>query len=157
MNQDELSHYARHIILPEIGMSGQEKLKKASVLVIGAGGLGCPVLQYLAAAGVGCLGIVDFDQVTASNLQRQILYTTNDIGKDKAVVAKEKLEAINPFIQIQTHVCKLSSANALEIISPYDLVVDGSDNFATRYLVNDACLMLHKVLVFGSIINLKGS
>ena len=156
MNEQELKRYARHIILPEIGLEGQQKLKQAKILVIGAGGLGCPVLQYLAAAGIGTIGIIDFDKIDESNLQRQILYNTEDIGKHKAEVAKEKLSKQNPFVNIISHVLQLTSANALEIISQYDIVVDGSDNFATRYLVNDACVILNKVLVFGSIYKFDG-
>src|ERR1035437_2494874 len=156
MTTEEKRRYARHIILPEIGLEGQQKLKQAKVLVVGAGGLGCPVLQYLTAAGVGTLGIIDFDTVDESNLQRQVLYSTEDIGKHKAAIAKEKLEKQNPDINLVSHVAHLTSANALEIISQYDIVVDGSDNFATRYLVNDACVILNKVLVFGSIFKFEG-
>ena len=156
MTNEEKRRYARHIILPEIGLEGQQKLKQAKVLVIGAGGLGCPVLQYLTAAGVGVIGIVDFDIVDESNLQRQVLYSTEDIGKHKAEVAQEKLSKQNPFIRLNTYVLHLSSANALEILSLYDIVVDGSDNFATRYLVNDACVILKKPLVFGSIFKFDG-
>ena len=156
MTNKEKKRYARHIILPEIGIEGQQKLKQAKVLVIGAGGLGCPVLQYLTAAGVGTIGIVDFDTIDESNLQRQVLYTTEDIGKYKAEVAKEKLAKQNPFIQLITHVIQLTSSNALEIISLYDIVIDGSDNFATRYLVNDACVILNKILVFGSVFKFEG-
>src|ERR1700757_1659089 len=156
MTNEELKRYARHIILSEIGLEGQQKLKQAKVLVIGAGGLGCPVLQYLTAAGVGTIGIVDFDKVDDSNLQRQVLYSTEDIGKPKAQIAKEKLGKQNPYINLIAHVTQLTSVNALEIISEYDIVVDGSDNFATRYLVNDACVMLNKTLVFGSIFKFDG-
>jgi sulfur-carrier protein adenylyltransferase/sulfurtransferase len=156
MIKEEKQRYNRHIIMPEIGMDGQLKLKKASVLVIGAGGLGCPVLQYLGAAGVGRIGIVDFDKVDASNLQRQILFGVADIGKFKAEVAKERLLANNPYIFVETHVTKLESANALSIIANYDIIVDGSDNFATRYLVNDACIILNKPLVFGAIYKFEG-
>ena len=156
MIKEEKQRYNRHIIMPEIGMDGQLKLKKASVLVIGAGGLGCPVLQYLGAAGVGRIGIVDFDKVDASNLQRQILFGVADIGKFKAEVAKERLLANNPYITVETHVTKLDSSNALSIIGEYDIVVDGSDNFATRYLVNDACVILNKPLVFGAIYKFEG-
>ncbi len=156
MTTEELNRYNRHIILPEIGLEGQEKLKQAKVLVIGAGGLGCPVLQYLVAAGVGDIGIVDDDKVDESNLQRQILYTTNDVGKPKAQVAVEKLSAQNPNCQFKSYLQRLNSGNALEIISDYDIVVDGSDNFPTRYLVNDACVMLNKPLVFGSVFKFEG-
>ncbi|HEX7413896.1 MAG TPA: molybdopterin-synthase adenylyltransferase MoeB [Bacteroidia bacterium] len=156
MTNEEKRRYARHIILPEIGLEGQQKLKQAKVLVVGAGGLGCPVLQYLTAAGVGTIGIIDFDTVDETNLQRQVLYSTQDIGKYKADIAKEKLEKQNPYINLIAHVEHLTSANALKIISQYDIVVDGSDNFATRYLVSDACVILNKVLVFGSIFKFEG-
>ena len=156
MTTEELKRYNRHIILPEIGLEGQEKLKRAKVLVIGAGGLGCPALQYLVAAGVGNIGIVDDDKVDESNLQRQILYTTADIGKPKALVAAEKLYSQNPYCQFKDHQLRLTTENALEIISNYDIVVDGSDNFPTRYLVNDACVMLNKPLVFGSVFKFEG-
>lgn len=156
MTDKELTRYNRHIILPEIGIEGQEKLKQAKVLVIGAGGLGCPVLQYLVAAGVGHIGIVDNDKVDESNLQRQILYSTEDIGKYKAEVAKEKLLKQNPFVNLTSHTCFLTSKNAIEIINQYNIIVDGSDNFPTRYLVNDACVILNKPLVFGSIFKFEG-
>ena len=156
MTTEELKRYNRHIILPEIGLLGQKKLKCAKVLVIGAGGLGCPVLQYLAGAGVGTIGIVDDDKVDESNLQRQILFNLNDIGKSKALVAVEKLSAQNPNCQFKDYQVRLTTANALEIISGYDIVVDGSDNFPTRYLVNDACVMLCKPLVFGSVFKFEG-
>ncbi|MEX6690560.1 HesA/MoeB/ThiF family protein [Danxiaibacter flavus] len=156
LSQKEQARYQRQLILPEIGVPGQLKLQAAKVLVIGAGGLGCPVLQYLAAAGVGTLGIVDGDVVEESNLQRQILYTSADVSKPKAVVAKARIEQLNPFVTIEAHTVFISSDNALEIIKPYDIVVDGSDNFATRYMVNDACVMLNKPLVFGSIYKFEG-
>jgi molybdopterin/thiamine biosynthesis adenylyltransferase/rhodanese-related sulfurtransferase len=154
--REELNRYNRQIILPEIGMQGQENLKNARVLVIGAGGLGCPVLQYLAAAGVGTIGIVDNDMVDLSNLQRQILYTTNDIGRPKAIIAKEKLMLLNPHISIIAHNERLTSVNAETITKQYDFVIDGSDNFPTRYLVNDTCVALNKALVFGSIFKFEG-
>jgi len=147
----EKKRYHRHTLLPELGVEGQEKLKASSVLVIGAGGLGCPALQYLCAAGVGTIGIVDDDMVDLSNLQRQILYMDADIGKSKASTAADKLRAQNPLIKVVTHATRLSSHNALDLISAYDLVLDGSDNFPTRYLVNDACVMLKKPFVMGSI------
>src|ERR1700751_3643008 len=156
MTNEELKRYARHIILSEIGLDGQQKLKQARVLVIGAGGLGCPVLQYLTAAGVGTIGIVDFDKVDDSNLQRQVLYSTEDVGEAKAQIAKEKLGRQNPYINLIAHVTQITSANALEIISLYDIVVDGSDNFATRYLVNDACVILNKPMVSGAIYKFEG-
>jgi adenylyltransferase/sulfurtransferase len=156
LTQEEINRYSRHVLLPEIGTEGQKKLKHAKVLVVGAGGLGCPVLQYLAAAGVGTIGIADDDSVEESNLQRQILYNTEDIGLPKAHVSKKKLERLNPQIKIISHVLRLNSENALEIINEYDLIVDGSDNFPTRYLTNDACVMLNKPLVFGSIFKFEG-
>ena len=156
MNNDELRRYNRHIILPEMGVEGQEKLKAAKVLVIGAGGLGCPVLLYLTAAGVGEIGIVDDDFVDESNLQRQVLYSVSDIRKSKVDAAIEKISSQNPHIRLTGYKERLTSANALKIIAGYDIVVDGSDNFPTRYLVNDACVMLNKPLVFGSVFKFEG-
>ncbi len=156
LTTQEQKRYNRHIILSEVGMEGQEKLKAAKVLVIGAGGLGCPVLQYLTAAGVGTIGIVDFDRVDESNLQRQILYSTADVGKPKAEAAKYRLQQQNPFVRFEVFTQKLSSENALRIFEPFDIIVDGSDNFPTRYLVNDACILLNKPLVFGSIFKFEG-
>jgi len=156
MTTEELKRYNRHIILPEIGLEGQMKLKQAKVLVIGAGGLGCPVLQYLTGAGVGTLGIVDDDKVDESNLQRQILYHTNDVGRPKAEVAAERLKAQNPFCEFKVYGARLTAANAVDVLSGYDIVVDGSDNFPTRYLVGDACVMLNKPLVFGSVFKFEG-
>lgn len=153
---DKFKRYQRQIILKEFGDLGQQKLVDAKVLVIGAGGLGCPALQYLAAAGVGYIGIVDFDVVDISNLQRQVLYTVEDIGKLKAETAANKLKALNPEIQIQPYNLQLTNDNALELISVYDLVIDGSDNFATRYLVNDACVILDKPLVYGAVLRFEG-
>ncbi len=156
LSQDEINRYSRHILLPEIGIAGQEKLKRAKVLVIGAGGLGCPVLQYLTAAGIGTLGIVDFDKVDVSNLQRQILYGVDDIGKAKVDRAIHRLSGQNPFVKFVAHAVQLNNQNALEIIKEYDLVIDGTDNFPTRYLVNDACVLLNKSLVYGSINRFEG-
>ena len=156
LSKEEISRYSRHIVLPEIGMEGQDKLKRAKILVIGAGGLGCPALQYLVAAGVGTIGIADGDMVDESNLQRQVLYSLVDIGKFKAETAKRKLTVQNPDCKLQTANCKLVSPNALEILKDYDLVLDCSDNFPTRYLMNDACVMLNKILVFGSIFKFEG-
>jgi molybdopterin/thiamine biosynthesis adenylyltransferase/rhodanese-related sulfurtransferase len=153
---EELKRYSRQIILPEIGITGQEKLKNARVLMIGAGGLGCPVLQYLGAAGVGEVGIIDDDVVDVTNLHRQILYSSADIGKLKANVAKEKLGLLNPHIVITAYPKRFTSGNAESIFKNYDLVIDGSDNFETRYLVNDTCVGLNKVLVFGSIFKFEG-
>ncbi len=156
LSQQETNRYKRHLILPEIGVQGQHKLKQAKVLVIGAGGLGCPVLQYLAAAGVGTIGIVDFDVVDESNLQRQILYATEDVGKPKASVAQQKLSKQNPFIAVTAFILQLDAGNALDLFKQFDIVVDGSDNFSTRYLVNDTCVILNKPLVFGSIFKFEG-
>jgi len=148
--------YNRHIILPEIGQEGQDKISKAKVLVIGAGGLGCPILQYLAAAGIGTLGIIDFDVVDLSNLQRQILYGTSSLGKNKAEAAKHRLQDLNNEITINTYTKKLSHSNALDLFNLYDIIVDGSDNFETRYLVNDAAIICNKPLVFGAIYKFEG-
>ncbi len=152
----EFLRYNRQMMLPEIGDSGQEKLKKAKVLVIGAGGLGCPILQYLAPAGVGTIGIVDFDKVEIHNLHRQILYTENQVGQAKATTAKSVLESLNPLINIIVFEEKLTTENAVQIIQNFDVVVDGCDNFATRYLVNDTCVTLGKTLVYGSILKYEG-
>ena len=152
----ELARYARHFVLPDFGIEGQRRLKNSSVLVVGAGGLGCPMLLYLAAAGVGRIGIVDPDRVDDSNLQRQVLYTTADVGKYKVEAAKERLLALNPHITIDTYPFGLTSANALKIMELYDLVADGTDNFPTRYLVNDACVLQNKVNVYASIFRFEG-
>lgn len=156
MDKNELTRYSRHLILPEFGIEGQEKLKNASVLVVGAGGLGAPLLLYLSAAGIGNIGIIDDDIVEDSNLQRQVLFTTNDIGKLKAEVAKQRIESLNPYIKVNAIANRLSTSNALEIINNYDIVADGTDNFATRYLINDACVLLNKVNVYGSIYRFEG-
>lgn len=148
--------YNRQMMLPEIGDSGQGKLKKARVLVIGAGGLGCPILQYMATAGVGTIGIVDFDIIELHNLHRQILYTEEHVGQSKAVTAKSVLKTLNPLIDIIAFEEKLTVENAAQIIMNFDVVVDGCDNFATRYLVNDTCVMLGKSLVYGSILKFEG-
>ncbi len=156
LDSSELKRYSRHIIMPEVGLKGQEKLKQAKVLVIGAGGLGCPVLQYLTASGVGTIGILDYDKVSVSNLHRQILYTDDDLGKPKTEIASKKLKKLNPFVNFQIHNVKLTKENALEIISEYEIIIDGSDNFSTRFLVNDACIILNKPLVFGAIYKFMG-
>lgn len=156
LSKEEINRYSRHIILPEIGMEGQVKIKRAKVLVIGAGGLGCPVLQYIASAGVGTIGIVDDDVVDETNLQRQILYNKEEVRRQKAEAAKNKLQLQNPHINSISYLLRLTSSNALDIIKNYDLVIDGSDNFPTRYLVNDACVMLNKPFVFGSIYKFEG-
>jgi molybdopterin/thiamine biosynthesis adenylyltransferase/rhodanese-related sulfurtransferase/molybdopterin converting factor small subunit len=156
LTNDEINRYSRHLIMPEVGVEGQRKLKAAKVLCIGAGGLGSPVAMYLAAAGVGRLGIVDFDTVDFSNLQRQILHGTPDVGRSKLASAKDRLNALNPNVQIDTYETALSSQNALQIFEPYDIVVDGTDNFPTRYLVNDACVLLGKPNAYGSIFRFEG-
>ncbi|MDB5012247.1 MAG: hypothetical protein JWQ25_449 [Daejeonella sp.] len=156
LSKNEFSRYNRQIILSEIGLDGQLKLKNASVLMIGAGGLGCPVLQYLAASGVGNIGIVDDDLVDESNLQRQILYNTADVGLNKAETAAKKLSFLNPHIQIEAFPIRINSENCKEIIGKYELIIDGTDNFTTRYLVNDCCVTLNKTLVFGSIFKFEG-
>ena len=153
---DELGHYSRHLSIPEFGMEGQKKLKAAKVVAVGTGGLGAPMLQYLAAAGVGTIGIVDFDKVEASNLHRQVLFGASDVGRSKVEVAKERLKEINPHINIEVHETRLTSDNALGILSDYDVVADGTDNFPTRYLINDACVMLDKPNVHGSIFQFEG-
>src|SRR6266566_4670496 len=156
LTNDEILRYSRHLIMPEVGMEGQQKLKAARVLCIGAGGLGSPLALYLAAAGVGTLGIVDFDVVDYTNLQRQIIHTTADVGRKKLDSATEKLKAINPFLHIRTFETKLTSENALEIFSDFDIIADGTDNFPTRYLVNDACVLTGKPNVYGSIFRFEG-
>ncbi len=156
LSKEELARYARHITIPEFGVQGQEKLKKAKVLVIGSGGLGSPVLLYLAAAGVGHIGIVDFDVVDDSNLQRQVLFNVDDIGKSKAQTAKLKLQALNPHIEIKVFETAFTIENALSIIADYDIVADGTDNFPTRYLVNDACVLAGKTNVYASIFRFEG-
>jgi len=156
LTTDDLSRYSRHLILPEVGMEGQQKLKAARVLCVGTGGLGSPLALYLTAAGIGTLGLVDFDVVDASNLQRQIIHSTKDIGRSKLDSAEEKLKALNPAINIVKHNTMLSSANALDILKDYDIVADGTDNFPTRYLVNDACVLLGKPNAYGSIFRFEG-
>lgn len=151
-----MNRYNRHIILTEIGQKGQDELSQAKVLVIGAGGLGCPVLQYLTAAGIGTLGIIDFDVVEKSNLQRQILFGTSSLGQNKAIAAKNRLTDLNPTITINAYPEKLTSNNALELFNSYDIIVDGSDNFATRYLVNDAAIIANKPFVYGAIYKFEG-
>lgn len=156
LSNKEKTRYSRHLLLPEVGEAGQLKLKDASVLVIGAGGLGSPVSLYLAAAGVGRLGIVDFDDVDLTNLQRQVLYTVDDVGQHKAEKAREKLSSINPEIKVESHHIRLNAANVLDILRPYDIIVDGTDNFTTRYLINDACVILKKPNVYGAIFRFEG-
>jgi sulfur-carrier protein adenylyltransferase/sulfurtransferase len=156
LSNDEILRYSRHLIMPEVGMDGQQKLKAARVLCIGAGGLGSPLALYLAAAGVGTMGIVDFDVVDYTNLQRQIIHTTADVGRPKLDSAAEKLKAINPFLNLKTFNTRLSSDNALELFRDFDIVADGTDNFPTRYLVNDACVLTGKPNVYGSIFRFEG-
>jgi adenylyltransferase/sulfurtransferase len=156
LTKEEIKRYSKQILLPGIGMKGQELLKNARVLVVGAGGLGCPALQYLAAAGVGSIGVVDFDVVDETNLQRQVLFTMDDIGRPKAIIAAERISKLNPFIQLETVNRKLETDNAAELISRYDIIVDCSDNFETRYLINDACVLLDKPFVYGGIYKFEG-
>ncbi len=156
LSVDEVRRYSRHLIIPDVGMSGQKRLKNAKVLCVGAGGLGSPALMYLAAAGVGTLGIVEFDTVDESNLQRQIIHGQKDIGRSKAESARDSVLEINPYVTVQLHETRLDSTNVMEIFADYDLIVDGTDNFATRYLVNDACVLLKKPYVWGSIYRFDG-
>jgi adenylyltransferase/sulfurtransferase len=156
LTPNEVARYSRHLIMPEVGMDGQKRLKASSVLLIGAGGLGSPLGLYLAAAGVGRIGLVDFDVVDFSNLQRQVLHGTPDVGRPKLQSAKERLNAINPEVQLDLYETRLSSANALSILEKYDIIIDGTDNFPTRYLVNDACVLLKKPNVYGSIFRFDG-
>jgi adenylyltransferase/sulfurtransferase len=156
LGPDEIARYSRHLTLPEVGVQGQLRLRSASALLVGAGGLGSPLGIYLAAAGLGRIGLVDFDVVDLSNLQRQVLYETQDVGRPKIEVARQRLLAINPHVEVEPHPVRLTSDNALDIIGPYDLVIDGTDNFATRYLVNDACVLLGKPNVYGSIFRFEG-
>ena len=155
-SKEELNRYARHFAIPEFGLEGQEKLKQCKVLVVGAGGLGSPVLLYLAAAGVGKIGIVDFDVVDTSNLQRQVLYTLADVGESKAQLARKRILALNPHIEVEVYQQAFTRDNALELVSQYDVVADGTDNFPTRYLVNDACVLAGKVNVYASIFRFEG-
>ncbi len=156
LSKDEYERYSRHLILPEVGLDGQKRLKAASVLCIGTGGLGSPLLLYLAAAGIGRIGIVDFDIVDSSNLQRQVIHGTSWVGKPKIQSAKDRILEINPHCQVDLYETRLSAENALGIVEPYDIVVDGTDNFPTRYLVNDACVLLNKPNVYGSIFRFEG-
>ncbi|HEY4321338.1 MAG TPA: molybdopterin-synthase adenylyltransferase MoeB [Gemmatimonadales bacterium] len=156
LSYDELRRYSRHLLLPDVALDGQRRLKAARVLLIGAGGLGSPVALYLAAAGVGTIGLVDFDLVDQSNLQRQILHGTRDVGRSKLASARDRLADLNPHVQTELHETRLTAANALAIVAQYDIVVDGTDNFATRYLTNDACVLLGKPNVYGSIFRFEG-
>ena len=156
LNNDEIRRYSRHLILPEVGLAGQKKICSTSVVCIGAGGLGSPIAMYLAAAGIGKIGIVDFDTVDFSNLQRQIIHGTNDVGRPKCESAKETIHRINPNVEVVLHNAAINSGNALDILAQYDIVVDGTDNFPTRYLTNDACVLLKKPNVYGSIFRFEG-
>ena len=156
LSNEEIRRYSRHLILPEVGLAGQKKIKSTSVLCIGAGGLGSPIAMYLAAAGVGKLGLVDFDTVDFSNLQRQILHGTEDVGRHKGESARDTIKSINPGVEVVLHSVRLSAENAMDIIRQYDVVVDGTDNFPTRYLTNDACVLLKKPNVYGSIFRFEG-
>jgi adenylyltransferase/sulfurtransferase len=156
LSPEETRRYSRQLILPEVGVAGQEKLKRASVLIVGAGGLGSPVALYLAGAGVGRLGLVDFDNVDESNLPRQVMFGTGDVGRPKLQAARERLARANPNVLVEAHETKLTSRNALEILRNYDIVVDGTDNYPARYLVNDACVLLKKPDVHGSIFRFEG-
>ncbi|HZU30662.1 MAG TPA: molybdopterin-synthase adenylyltransferase MoeB [Candidatus Angelobacter sp.] len=156
LNNEEVLRYSRHLIMPEVGMEGQQKLKAARVLCIGTGGLGSPLALYLSAAGVGTIGLVDFDVVDFTNLQRQVIHFTSDVGKPKLTSAKEKITAINPFVNVKTFETRLTSANALELFADFDIIIDGTDNFPTRFLVNDACVMTGKPNVYGSIFRFEG-
>jgi len=156
LSHEEVQRYSRHLIMPEVGMVGQKKLKAASVLLIGAGGLGSPLAMYLAAAGIGRIGLVDYDVVDYTNLQRQIIHGTKDVGRPKLESAKARILDINPHVQVDTYQVPLTSANALEIFTPYDVIIDGTDNFPTRYLTNDACVLLGKPNVYGSIFRFEG-
>jgi len=156
LTNEEVERYSRHLIMPEVGMEGQKKLKASSVLLIGAGGLGSPLALYLTAAGIGRIGLVDYDVVDYTNLQRQVIHGTKDVGKPKLESAKASMLDINPFVQVDTYEVPLTSANALEIMAPYDVIIDGTDNFPTRYLTNDACVLLGKPNVYGSIFRFEG-
>ena len=156
LTSDELRRYGRHLVLPDVGLEGQRKLKAGRVLLVGAGGLGSPVALYLAAAGVGTLGLIDFDVVDISNLQRQVLHGTSDVGRSKLDSARDRIHDVNPHVAVDTYQVRLTSANALNVLAEYDVIVDGTDNFATRYLVNDACVLLGKPNVYGSIFRFEG-
>ena len=156
LSVDEVRRYSRHLIIPDVGMTGQKRLKNAKVLCVGAGGLGSPALLYLAAAGVGTLGVIDFDIVDESNLQRQIIHGQSDVGRSKAESARDSINELNPLVNVIVHTERLDSDNAMQVFEPYDLIVDGTDNFATRYLVNDACVLLGKPYVWGSIYRFDG-
>jgi len=156
LSNEEIRRYSRHLILPEVGLAGQKKICSTTVLCIGAGGLGSPIAMYLAAAGIGKIGIVDFDAVDFSNLQRQIIHGTEDVGRPKCKSAEETIRSINPNVEVVLHETRLTSENALDLIGKYDIIVDGTDNFPTRYLTNDACVLLKKANAYGSIFRFEG-
>lgn len=156
LSQREIRRYARQIMIPEIGITGQEKLKRSSVLIVGAGGLGCPVLQYLTVAGIGRIGIVEFDKVDETNLQRQILYGTPDVGKLKSIIAKNRLENLNSFVSLEIINLRLGAANALSVVKNFDIIVDATDNYETRYVISDSCVILDKPMVHGAIYKFEG-
>src|SRR4029077_12979436 len=156
LNQEEILRYSRHLIMPEVGVDGQEKLKNASILLIGCGGLGSPLSMYLSAAGVGHLGLVDFDMADFTNLQRQVAFGTQDVGRPKVEATKDRIQSINPNVKVTMYRTKLTSENVMDIFKDYDIIIDGTDNFPTRYLVNDACVLMHKPNVYGSIFRFEG-
>ncbi len=156
LSQREKRRYSKQIMIPEIGIEGQEKLKKASVIVVGAGGLGCPVLQYLVAGGIGMVALIDFDKIDETNLQRQFLYSSDDLGKLKSVIAKTRLEQLNPMVRVEVLNLRLDASNSLKILEKFDVVVDASDNFETRYIINDSCIILNKPMVHGAIYKFEG-
>ncbi|MGD0583074.1 MAG: HesA/MoeB/ThiF family protein [Bacteroidales bacterium] len=156
LSQREIRRYGKQIMLPEVGLEGQEKLKKASVLVVGAGGLGSPVLQYLAAAGTGKIGIIEFDKVDETNLQRQVLYGSHDVGKLKSIIVRERLEHLNSLVKLEIINLRLDSSNSLRIIKDYDVIIDATDNYETRYIINDSCIILDKPMVYGAIYKYEG-
>ncbi len=156
LSHEEIQRYSRHLLLPEVGLEGQKKLKAASVLIIGAGGLGSPIAMYLAAAGIGCIGLVDMDIVEASNLQRQIIHGTDNVGELKIESARRSIARINPFVNVNIYQDKFTTDNAMDIARDYDIIIDGTDNFPTRYLVNDVCVLLGKPTVYGSIFRFEG-
>ena len=156
LSQREKRRYSKQIMIPEIGIEGQEKLKKASVIVVGAGGLGCPVLQYLVAGGIGTVALIDFDKIDETNLQRQFLYGSNDLGKLKSVIAKTRLEQLNSMVRVEVLNLRLDASNSLRILKNFDVVVDATDNFETRYIINDSCIILNKPMVHGAIYKFEG-
>jgi molybdopterin/thiamine biosynthesis adenylyltransferase len=156
LSEREIRRYSKHIFIPEIGLAGQEKLKQAKVLIVGAGGLGCPILQYLTAAGIGKIGIIEFDKVDETNLQRQLLYGSLDVGKLKSIIAKDRLEYLNPFVDLEIFNLRLDATNALPVTKNFDIIVDATDNYETRYVINDSCVILDKPMVYGAINKFEG-